>query len=311
VKKILAVDGGGIRGVLPASVLATVEDSLDEPVVDYFDLVVGTSTGGIIALGLAAGLKAREIIDFYIEHGPGVFCGPHLPRRLRQWTVGKYHAKGLRSALEEVFGDRRLGESKTRVVVPALNLETGEVRIYKTAHHPKFERDFKERVVDVAMATAAAPTFFPAHLSQSGIPLIDGGVFANNPTGLAAVEAVGVLGWQRGDFAILSLGCGDEPLAVGRGRHRNLGRLYWASKLADVFMAGQSSSSMGSGYLLAGHDNVRRISPSVAGGRFGLDVVKEIPALRGLGETEARKALPGLRTRFFDAKVDPFVPHRV
>ena len=273
-------------------------------------MVTGTSTGGIIALGLASGLSAHEILDFYLEHGPGVFCGPKLPRKLRQWALGKYDAGGLSGALDRVFGDRRLGESMTRVVIPAVNLETGEVHVYKTSHHPKFERDYRQRVVDVAMATAAAPTYFPTHLSQTGIPLIDGGVFANNPSGLAAVESIGILGWQRGDFAILSLGCGDEPLAVGRGRHRNLGRLYWASKLADVFMAAQSSSSMGTAYLLAGHDNVRRVSPRVAPGRFGLDVTKEIPALHGLGDSEARKALPGLRTMFFDAKADPFTPYR-
>src|SRR5215211_2196105 len=124
VRKVLAIDGGGIRGVLPAALLATVEDSLGEPVVDYFDLVTGTSTGGIIALGLASGLSAHEILDFYLEHGPGVFCGPKLPRKLRQWALGKYDAGGLSGALDRVFGDRRLGESMTRVVIPAVNLET-------------------------------------------------------------------------------------------------------------------------------------------------------------------------------------------
>jgi predicted acylesterase/phospholipase RssA len=278
--------------------------------IDYFDLVVGTSTGGIIALGLAAGLPARKVVDFYTEHGPSIFRGPRLPRALRQLALGKYDANGLQEALEGVFGSRTLGESQTRVVVPAVNLETGEVHIYKTAHHPKFERDYKERVVDVAMATAAAPTYFPTHLTEGGTPLIDGGIFANNPTGLAAVEAVGVLEWARSDIALLSLGCGAEPLGVGAGRHKSLGRLYWASQLAEVFMATQSSSSLGTAQLLVGHGNVLRISPPVARGRFGLDVVKEIPSLRGLGETEARKALPALRSQFFDQRAAPFTPYR-
>lgn len=310
-KKILTIDGGGVRGVLPASFLATVEDCLEEPVVDYFDLIVGTSTGGIIALGLAAGLSAQEVVDFYVEHGPRIFRGPRLIRGARQWVFGKYDTTALEFALEGAFGDRRLGQSSTRVVVPAVNLETGQVHIYKTAHHPKFERDYRERIVDVAKATAAAPTYFPSHLTARGTPLIDGGVFANNPAGLATVEAVAVLEWDRGDLAILSLGCGTEPLTVGAGRRKSMGRLYWAARATDLFMTAQSSASLGTAYLLAGHDNVFRISPTVPPGRFGLDVVNEIPSLRGLGDTEARGALPQLRRQFFDhGPADAFTPYR-
>lgn len=309
-KKVLSIDGGGIRGVLPASFLATVEDSLGEPVVDYFDLVVGTSTGGIIALGLAAGLPAEQILDLYVRHGPSIFKGPRLPKGMRHWALGKYDDKGLRAALEDVFGSRRLGDSQTRVVVPSFNVDSGEVHIWKTAHHPRLERDYVEPIIEVAVATAAAPTIFPMHLTANGAPLIDGGVFANNPVGLAAVEAIAVLGWDSADIALLSLGCGTEALSVGHGRRRNLGRIYWASKLADTFMAAQSSSSLGTAQLLVGHGNVFRSSPTLPSGRYGLDVVKEIPSLRGLGDSAARTSLPELRRRFFDSKAEPFKPYR-
>jgi predicted acylesterase/phospholipase RssA len=309
-KKVLTIDGGGVRGVLPASFLATVEDSLGEPVVDYFDLIVGTSTGGIIALGLAAGLPAQEILDLYVQRGRDIFRGLRLPRAVRSLALVKYDERGLRDALTETLGAHRLGDSRTRVVVPSFDINTGEVRIWKTAHHPRFERDYKEAMVEVAMATSAAPTYFQTHLTAKGTPLIDGGVFANNPVGLAAVEARSVLEWEAGDVTMLSLGCGTEALSVGHGRRRRLGRLYWMTKLAETFMAAQSSSSLGTAQLLVGHENVLRLEPTLPQGRYGLDVVKEIPALEGLGDSEARNALPELRRRFFDSKAEPFTPCR-
>lgn len=307
-RRILAIDGGGIKGVLPASFLATVEDSLGHGVARYFDLIVGTSTGGIIALGLGLGLSASEILSFYMQLGPKVFRRSPRSRWLASLVAGRYNPGPLEEALRSTFGERTLGESSHRLVIPSLNLETGEVYIHKTRHHPKFERDYKERVVDVALATAAAPTYFPAHRSASGIPLVDGGTWANNPTGLAVVEAIGVLGWPRESLRVLSLGCTTQPLDVGWGSSLSLGRGYWGLKIVDVFLAGQSSGSLGTAYVLLGHENVLRISPTVPTGRFGLDTVKEIPALRGLGATEARKALPVLRERFLTTPAERFVP---
>ena len=118
-----------------------------------------------------------------------------------------------------------------------MSLETGEVYIHKTAHHPRFERDYRERVVDVALATAAAPTYFPTHRSAAGLPLIDGGMWANNPTGLATVEAIGVLGWERTSLRVLSLGCTEEPVDARAAIRYSLGWSYWAWKSVEVFMA--------------------------------------------------------------------------
>jgi patatin-like phospholipase/acyl hydrolase len=307
-RRILAIDGGGIRGLVPAAFLAVLEEQLPEPVVDYFDLVVGTSTGGIIALGLGAGMPASAIRDFYLAHGEGIFSGSRVPRWLRHMAIGKYSASGLQSALNDALGTTRLGDSKTRLVVPSVNLETGAVHIYKTSHHPRLERDYKELMVDVALATAAAPTYLPTYRSSGGIPLVDGGLFANNPIGLAVVEAIGVLDWPRHDLRVLSLGCGTEPLAIDLARRRNMGRLYWAPKVVGVFLAAQASSSYGTAQLLAGHENVIRIDPTLPAGRFGLDVTSEMPSLRGIGESEARTALPTLRPVFFTEKAVPFTP---
>ena len=308
-KRILCIDGGGIKGIFPASFLATVEDTIDDQIANYFDLVAGTSTGGIIALGLGLGMSARDVLQFYEEEGPKIFGGNRVIKGLRWLGVSKYDNRHLRESLENVFGERRLGESANRLVVPSLNLENGEVYIYKTAHHPRLERDYRERAVDVAMATAAAPTYFPTHRSSAGSPLVDGGVWANNPTGLAVVEALGVLEWPRESLRILSLGCTSEPLGIGKGRVSALGASYWMTRIVDVLMSAQSFSSLGTAYVLTSHEAVLRIDPEVAPGRFSIDSHKEADSLRGLGDSEARKALPQVRSMFVEeGSAERFTP---
>ena len=311
-RRILTIDGGGVKGVFPASFLATIEDAIGHHVSDYFDLIVGTSTGGIIALGLGLGMGAQEMLKLYVERGPVIFGGNRIARWVRSLGWSKYDGQPLRQALEAVFGDACLGQSAKRLVIPSCNLETGEVHVYKTAHHERLERDYKERVVDVALATAAAPTYFPTHRSAAGTPLVDGGLWANNPAGMAVVEAIGILDWPRDAIRILSLGCTTEPLGVGWARYIPLGQIYWGLKITDVFLSAQSSASLGTAQLLVGHHNVVLISPSVPHGRFSLDGCKEIRSLKGLGDTEARKALPALRPLFFQDRAEPFEPcHRL
>src|SRR5580704_5930320 len=122
--KILSLDGGGIRGVFPAAFLAKLEEHLDHPVGSYFDLIAGTSTGGIIAIGLGLGLSAKDVLQLYEDHGPAIFDQQHgalsnwLRKRWRggrHWFATKYEATELRSALYDILGERRLGESKTRL----------------------------------------------------------------------------------------------------------------------------------------------------------------------------------------------------
>lgn len=309
IHRILAIDGGGIKGIFPAAFLASLEEEVQCSIGNYFDLIVGTSTGGIIALGLGLGFTAKELLSFYEELGKQVFAGNRLLCSLRWAGLSKYNQEPLRKTLQSKFHDSKLGDSRNRLVIPSLNLDTGEVYVYKTAHHPRFEKDYKESAIDVALATAAAPTYFPTHRNASGTPLIDGGMWANNPAGVAVVEAIGVLEWNRTDLRVLSLGCTTSPLDVGIGRRYGMGFLYWADKVANVFMSGQSSASLGTTQLLAGHQNVFRISPVVPAKRFGLDVTKEIDSLRGLGFSEARKALSSLKLVFFGKPAEKFEPY--
>src|ERR1700676_3444430 len=139
-RRILTIDGGGIKGVFPAAFLATLEQQLGRPVADYFDLIAGTSTGGIIAIGLGLGLTAQELLDLYKVWGARIFPRGRFLRLLRL-VRAKYSYLPLREALVSVFGNRRLGESKKRLLVPSLNLAAERVHIYKTSHHPKLVHD--------------------------------------------------------------------------------------------------------------------------------------------------------------------------
>jgi uncharacterized protein len=307
-KRVLAIDGGGMKGAFPASFLASIEEAIGAPVADYFDLIVGTSTGGIIAIGLGLGLSARQILDFYTEHGPRIFAGNRRTRSLRRVTRAKYDAEPLRAALSDVFGDRQLGDSRTRLVIPSFDLETGVIHVYKTAHHPRFVTDYKIPAVEVAMATASAPTYFPTYRSAAGVPLVDGGIWANNPAGTAAVEALGVLEWPRGSVELLSIGCTTAPLNAKADQAKWLGFSYWAQRLVPVFIAAQSSASIGTAQLLLGHDNVQRYSTTVSESRFKLDAVKDIESLRGLGGSEARRAIPALKP-WLTTRAAPFEPY--
>jgi hypothetical protein len=303
-RRVLCIDGGGIKGVFPASFLSTIEESLGRSVADYFDLIVGTSTGGIIALGLGLGLSAGDLLSFYVERGPAIFNGNGRVGWIRQLFRAKYSPDSLNQSLSEAFGSRRLGDSRKRLVIPSFNVETGEVHVWKTAHHPRLERDYAHSAVEVALSTGAAPTYFPTYKAQSGTPLIDGGVWANNPVAIATVEAIGVLGWQASELRILSLGCTTAPFDIDWGRKHSLGKLGWATKIADLFMTAQSVSATGmTQHLLPDRNNLVRISPMVGKNRFELDRVSEIPSLRGIGDCEARKALPQLRSMFFNAPV--------
>ncbi|WP_197375772.1 CBASS cGAMP-activated phospholipase [Mycolicibacterium baixiangningiae] len=307
-RRILAIDGGGIKGVFPAAFLSGIEEALDRPLREYFDLVVGTSTGGIIALGLGLGFSASDILHFYEEFGPAIFGGGRRVSAVRSVYRPKYDPTPLRAALASTFGQRQLGESTTRLVIPALDLENGRVHVKKTAHHARCEMDYRDLAVDVAMGTASAPTYFPTHRTLAGVPLIDGGTWANNPAGVAAVEAIGVLGWGASATHLLSIGCTDSPLDLSQQPAKGMGLRHWSTRIITVMMAAQSSGALGTAQILLGHSNVHRISPIVGQGRFKLDRVSDLPSLRGLGAAEARNYMPRIRETFFNTPADAFTP---
>jgi hypothetical protein len=302
--RILSIDGGGIKGVFPAAFLATIESTLGRPIGSYFDLIAGTSTGGILAIGLGLGFSASDLLHFY-ETKAGLIFPPSVTGRFRHWVRQKYSPAPLRAALKEVLGVRLLGHSKTRLLIPSFNADNSEIHVYKTSHHPKLKLDWKVSAVDVAMATAAAPTYFPPHTTSFGCRFLDGGLWANNPTGFATVEAITILEQPASELQILSLGCTESPQSFHP-------KWFWSGKLAeavniiDATLTGQSFGSLGVAALIATHERVFRYSPIVEPGRFELDN-SNIKELLSLGYTEARKALPRI-SPLFEAPASPFVP---
>ncbi len=319
VKRILTIDGGGIRGTFPAAFLANLEQDLGEPIGRYFDLISGTSTGGIIAIGLALGLRASDILKLYEEQGPAIFAqtrgglGGWIDRHLRKgrWLFWgpKYSAQPLRDALHGVLGDRTLGEAQTRLVIPAWHPQTQGVYIFKTAHHPRLRTDYKELAIDAALATAAAPTYFAQHVTANDVGLADGGMWANNPTSIAVVEAMATLGWSADEIRVLSIGCLDDIKLVREA----YGAARLAPQMASMFMAGQSHGSLGIAEILTGdpHDRktIYRVSQPVPDGFYSLDDTRRIRSLKDRAFTEARIQKPILHPQFFGAPAAEFVPH--
>lgn len=315
--RILSLDGGGIRGAFSAAFLARIEEHLDYPIGHYFDLIAGTSTGGIIAIGLGLGLSAKEILRLYEEQGPAIFDQQHgalnnwirqRVRGFRHWFDNKYEPPNLRSALFSILGERRLGESQTRLIIPAWHPVLERVYIYKTAHHSRLESDFKQLAIDAAMATAAAPTFLPAHSTADQVELIDGGVWANNPIGVAVVEAIGTLRWPANQLKILSIG----TIADVKAPPRWTGKLPMAAHITRLFMAGQSHSALGTAKIITGdgHDHraIWRINQVAPAGRYTMDNAGRIAEMKSRAIAEAREQLPELRRHFFQSPAVPFQP---
>lgn len=317
-RRILTIDGGGIRGTFPAAFLANLEEDLDEPIDRYFDLIAGTSTGGIIAIGLALGMSAAEILKLYEDKGPAIFAQTHsglpgwLSRRFRwgRWMFWgpKYSVAPLRDALHETLGDRRLGEARTRLLIPAWHPQTQGVYIFKTAHHSRLKTDYRELAVDAAMATAAAPSYFAQHITANDVGLADGGLWANNPAGIAVVEAIATLGWPAGNLKVLSIGCLEEVKEV----HEAYGAARLARQLASLFMAGQSHGSLSVAQILTGDPHERkaihRVSQPVPDGFYGLDDTRRIRSLKDRAFAEARIQKPILQSEFFTGPAEEFVP---
>jgi patatin-like phospholipase/acyl hydrolase len=272
--QVLALDGGGARGIFTAALLAGLEEDIGRPVVDHFDLLVGTSTGGIIALGLGAGLNPRDILDFYVSEKDRVFPDRFSWRRLRQLFVAKYRPGGLEAAVRRIFGTMLLGESKVPLVITSYNLGENDVYLFKTPHHPRLKRDHKVPMWAVAMATSAAPTFFPAfRLPTDQVRLVDGGVWANNPAMVGVTEAVSVFGHRPQDVRVLSLGT-TSRLRTRRSRLDNGGLIRWARgpNVIDVLLNGQSAGAFVQVQHLIGPENAYRLNPPAPDELAKLDV---------------------------------------
>ncbi len=308
--QILSLDGGGSKAIFAAAVLARLEDDLGCCITDHFDLIVGTSAGGVIALGLGHGLSPKEIVEFFLDEIRSVFPGPRWLRWLRRLIRSKYDGEGLRRALHRQFGDSLLGESHVPLVIPAYNLGENDVHLFKTPHHPRLTRDWQVPMWEVAAATSAAPTYFPAHwLQGDGSRLVDGGVWANNPAMVGVTEAVSLFDRSLDELRVLSLG----TTSGSHARPANLDRaglLRWgkAPNIVDVLLAGQGTGTFTQVQHLVGKDNAYRLNPPVLDGDLQLDSV-DTDALIAKAAHHSRTFSPTFENSFRDHYRAPYTPY--
>jgi uncharacterized protein len=317
--RVLCLDGGGIMGAFAASVLATLEESTGKRLVDHFDLITGTSTGGIIAVGLGMGQTARQICDFYVRQGPSIFpTGGVLGgwmKGIRHFFRPKFSPGPLRKAITEVTSQRPLRESAARLVIPAYNVDLGRVWLFKTPHTALRTGDGLLPAADVALATSAAPTYFPAHNIPGQGTFIDGGVWANCPTAVGVTEAVRFLGQELRDIWVLSVSTTNYPFHIST-RARLGGILGWNKTVIDTLMFGQAEGAMRYaqnlvGGTIASGGRFHRIDFVTAPNIYSIDNVR---AVRELVETGASIAgsvehLRPVREHFLNGKpVSKYVP---
>ncbi len=259
---VLALDGGGIRGVIPARVLEEIETRVGRPVASVFDLVAGTSTGGILALGLtkpdAAGrpaYSASEMLALYMQDGARIFRHSIWRRVRTLWGLidVRYSARPLERLLHDRFGDTRLSEALTEVVIPSYDLSAPAPFFFKREYARSATHTWDVPMAVVARATAAAPTYFnparlPALEREGDHALIDGGTFANNPAIAGYVDAL-ALSEPGVEIRVVSIGTGEPPqmpghgpIPVGARSADGWGLARWARPILEVVLDGAAKA---------------------------------------------------------------------
>lgn len=239
--QILSLSGGGYLGLYTASILKGLEEKFGSPIGRHFDLICGTSIGGIIALGLAFDKSAAKIAQAFEDDGEKIFnFWPH--KLVSQWFWPKYSDTALRSTITRILGpDKQLGDALHPVIVPAVNLTKGAAQIFKTPHHEKLVLDWKQNPVDIGLATSAAPSIFPL-AEINDVLYADGGLFANAPDLLGIHEALNFMRAEDyNEIHMLSIGTTTRSFSLGHSSGKQLGRIGWVrnNRLLRLSMSSQ------------------------------------------------------------------------
>ncbi len=288
--KILSIDGGGIRGVIPATVLVAIEERTGKPIAELFDLIAGTSTGGILALGLTlddgAGHprhSADDLRRLYLDRGQEIFppLRPAWARTARGIFDERYPESPLREVLKHYMGEARLAGALTKVLVTAYEIELRQPFFFRSAR-ARTDPAYDFPVWEAARATSAAPTYFEA--ARVPVPedpndayaLVDGGVFANNPSMCAITDlrqghhTDAARPLEVEDMFMVSLGTGELNGRIPWDDARDFGFYGWGRQLLGVVMDGVSdAASFQSAQLLEGH--YHRFQTPLEAGTTGLD----------------------------------------
>lgn len=249
--RILSLDGGGIRGIIEAVILAEVEKLIDRPLNKYFDLIAGTSTGSILGTGIAVGLKSEEILELYRQKGELIF--PYTSRwslkrinLILKYGVSapKFSNQGLMKALQEQFGNAKLSSLDTspRLLITSYDTIDRETIVFKSWQ--KYKPWANSYLWEICVSSSSAPTYFPAYLLKTpdkDYSLIDGGVGANNPSACAVAEALR-LNYSIREISVFSIGTGNTTSSIPFEKVRGwgVGQWIWAGRLIEVLFDASS-----------------------------------------------------------------------
>jgi patatin-like phospholipase/acyl hydrolase len=240
--KVLSVDGGGIRGIVPAVILSEIQKRLTRELSQTFDLIAGTSTGGIIALGLGTlcnngkPYTPDQLLKLYLQNGSAIFKKTWLTP-VRQLLMPKYSPDGLQVTLTRFFQATEFCTAQTPLLISSYNLQR-QLPFFFKSHLIATRPDYNWKVTDIARATSAAPTFFPPfHLTRGtdDYALVDGGIFVNNPSMAAYVEAR-LLYPEAARVVVVSVGTGDRQDAITYAQAHKWGLIGWAKQIVPVLM---------------------------------------------------------------------------
>ncbi|HSO98903.1 MAG TPA: patatin-like phospholipase family protein [Solirubrobacteraceae bacterium] len=256
--RVLGLDGGGIRGLIPAHVLKEIETHMGRPISEMFDLVAGTSTGGILALGLTKPnedgkpqFSASDMCELYLTEGTTIF--PHSifqeVKTLHGLADARYPAGPIERILAQRFGETMLSQALAEVVIPSYDVSAPGPYFFKREYAADETEDWDVRMALVARATSAAPTYFdpavlPSADGRGDHALVDGGTFANNPTLSAYVDALR-LKQEIPRVVVVSIGTGLPPQTPGSGpipiqadEVADFGLVKWARPILEVVLDG-------------------------------------------------------------------------
>ncbi|TGN09376.1 CBASS cGAMP-activated phospholipase [Leptospira ilyithenensis] len=245
--RVLSIDGGGIKGIYAASLLATLEKHYKIKIHEQFDLICGTSTGGIISLGLSLGISASDILQFYLKFANQIFPKHRNRFKILNRFIGpSYKQTPLKDALTSIFHNHTMKDLKTNVCIPAVDINTGKPIIFKKDHRPYLTRDNETYLVDVALSTSAAPTYFPIHSFEHNQTKIlnrytDGGLCYNNPSLIGFIEFIEYFynSKKNNSLGILSIGnISSKPIAL---KSDFISAIRWLTPLIELIFSSQSS----------------------------------------------------------------------
>lgn len=262
--RILSIDGGGFRGVYPAHMLQRIEQELGISIRDHVDLLAGTSTGSIIAGGLAKGISAREIASIYEAKGAEIFKKRWFARL--GLTASRFRSSPLQQIVADVIGTTKLGDIATPLIIPATDVGNGCVHVFKSSYDKEFVRDKDVLLRDAIMASCSAPTYFdPVKVNQ--YLLADGGVWANCPAMVAVIDAKRRLGVPLADMQVISIGTGISNQYYSQSSRLWKHLVGWgfatrwgSSKFIDMILNLQSQTASNMLDLLLQPEQVLRIN---------------------------------------------------